>query len=384
MNFFELILSSAVVVAVINMIIQNKNNKLQYITNERSNWRKELKEISVKLQQAEMPEQMESSLLELKNRINSYGQHFGEYPPVEKMDFLKDEHIWRIIDDIEKGMGNFEKNKKKLLECIGLLLKFDWERAKKEVKPRMGITLSLILALIGGIMEIFTWMDNQEIKFQDINYGQLFNELILVIAGFFFLLLPYISENISINKQGNWFRDTKQQKVAWGGGIIFIFLTVLKNVMEKKESYWAVGAFLFLMIAVLGIIVSETEERNIYTDYFYKIVECIGIEDVKLYYYKKNSEKILKVERELEKLNVIGKYVVGLKIELPEEYEGKKEILRMKYRIFYWMKSEKSVLKFIEKYPKAMKPIAEYNSEFIVVAGKKGRKELMNKITQNS
>ncbi len=49
MDFLEIILSSAVVVAVINMIMQNKNNKLQYITNERSNWRKELKEISVKL-----------------------------------------------------------------------------------------------------------------------------------------------------------------------------------------------------------------------------------------------------------------------------------------------------------------------------------------------
>ena len=70
MGFLEIILSSAVVVAVVNMIMQNKNNKLQYITNERSNWRKELKEISAKIQQAQSLEQMKNSLLELKNTDN--------------------------------------------------------------------------------------------------------------------------------------------------------------------------------------------------------------------------------------------------------------------------------------------------------------------------
>lgn len=382
MDFLEIILSSAVVVAVINMIMQNKNNKLQYITNERSNWRRELKEISVKLQQAEGLEQMKSSLLELKNRINSYGQRFGKYPPVKKMNFLKDEHIWKIIDDIENERGDFEENKKKLLECMGLLLKFDWERAKQEVKPRRGMTSSLILALIGSILEIFTWMDKQGIEFQDINYAQMFNKLIFIMSGFFLLLLPYISEKVSTYKQGNWFRDNKKQNMAWGGGFIFIFLSVFINSLDKTESYWEAGAILFLMMSVVGIIVSEIEERNIYIDYFNKIVECIEIEGIKLYYYK-NSGEIVIIERELAELNIVGKYVANVKPELGEEYESKKGILRMKYRMLFRIKREKSVLKFIEKYPKAMKPIAEYKGEFVVVDGKRGRKELKKKIMQN-
>lgn len=35
-QIINLLLSSAVVAAIINVIIQNKNNKLHYITNERS------------------------------------------------------------------------------------------------------------------------------------------------------------------------------------------------------------------------------------------------------------------------------------------------------------------------------------------------------------
>lgn len=382
MGFLEIILSSAVVVAVVNMIMQNKNNKLQYITNERSNWRKELKEISAKIQQAQSLEQMKNSLLELKNRINSYGQHFGEYPLVVKMDFLKDEHIWKIVNDIENEEGDFEKKKEKLLECIGLLLKFDWERAKSEVKPRRGITVSLILALIGGILEILTWMDKQKISFGDIDYGQVFSWLIWIMSGFFLLLLPYISENISAYKRGNWFRDTKRQNVAWGSGIIVVFFIVLINLLDKKQSYWESGAILFLMGAVVTIIVSEIEERNMYIDYFNKIVECMEIEGVTLYYYK-NSEKIARAERELAELNMVSRYVTNIKLKLPEQYKNQKEILKKRYKIIFSIKKEKSVLRFIERYPRAMKPIAEYQGEFFIIAGKNARKKLKEKITHN-
>lgn len=382
MGFLEIILSSAVVVAVVNMIMQNKNNKLQYITNERSNWRKELKEISAKIQQAQSLEQMKNSLLELKNRINSYGQHFGEYPLVVKMDFLKDEHIWKIVNDIENEEGDFEKKKEKLLECIGLLLKFDWERAKSEVKPRRGITVSLILALIGGILEILTWMDKQKISFGDIDYGQVFSWLIWIMSGFFLLLLPYISENISAYKRGNWFRDTKRQNVAWGSGIIVVFFIVLINLLDKKQSYWESGAILFLMGAVVTIIVSEIEERNMYIDYFNKIVECMEIEGVTLYYYK-NSEKIARAERELAELNMVSRYVTNIKLKLPEQYKNQKEILKKRYKIIFSIKKEKSVLRFIERYPRAMKPIAEYQGEFFIIAGKNAKKKLKEKITHN-
>ena len=45
MSLIEVLLSSAVIVAVIQYFQGEKNNKLQYITEERAKWRKEIKEI---------------------------------------------------------------------------------------------------------------------------------------------------------------------------------------------------------------------------------------------------------------------------------------------------------------------------------------------------
>lgn len=43
MSLIEVLLSSAVIVAVIQYFQGEKNNKLQYITEERAKWRKEIK-----------------------------------------------------------------------------------------------------------------------------------------------------------------------------------------------------------------------------------------------------------------------------------------------------------------------------------------------------
>lgn len=383
MDFLEIILSSAVVVAVINMIMQNKNNKLQYITNERSNWRRELKEISVKLQKAKSPKKMACSLQELKNRINSYGQHFGEYPTITKMDFLKDEHIWKMIDDIEKRKGNFQKNKRKLLNYIELLLKFDWERTKKEVKSERGIIVASGCALVAVSMEIYMLIEPGTIVWGAESMGIIVYVAIFFSIGFLILLLPYFSGKIKEFRTRNWFRDTKHKRISWIMGMGCIFLVWSIITFTNVQSLWGQIAMCFLVGAILAIIFAETVDVSIYNEYFKKIVECMEIQNIKLYYYKDNR-KVSKVTDEILELNVFAKYIVNDEINLPEEYENKTSILKKRYRLLYRIKREKSVLRFIEKYPKAAKVIAEYRGAFWVIEGGKSIEELKKKIAQNS
>ncbi len=130
MDMIKILLSSAVVVAFINLILQNKSNKLNYITGERAEWRECLKRIAVEIARADITT-IQVPLTELKVNINSYGNYRNNPDVREKMDIFKDEHIWDIIFRMEeecikgRNLENFEEYKEKLIDYIGFLLKFE-------------------------------------------------------------------------------------------------------------------------------------------------------------------------------------------------------------------------------------------------------------------
>ncbi len=100
-ELLNILLSSAVIVALIEWISKNKSNYLQHITNNRAEWRKSLKDISVKLYKSDK-RTIGSVFTELKVNLNSYGLHpSGNYPFQIKLDYLKDEHLWAEMDEIQ-------------------------------------------------------------------------------------------------------------------------------------------------------------------------------------------------------------------------------------------------------------------------------------------
>ena len=81
-ELLNILLSSAVIVALIEWISKNKSNYLQHITNNRAEWRKSLKDISVKLYKSDK-RTIGSVFTELKVNLNSYGLHpSGNYPSI--------------------------------------------------------------------------------------------------------------------------------------------------------------------------------------------------------------------------------------------------------------------------------------------------------------
>ena len=127
------ILTSTVISALVTVLAEylnsRKANMLKYITEERKNWRDEMRKIVEDIETSNL-DNIGMSIARLKVRINAYGCSVYE-------NFHKDGHIWEIIGQIEqKKMSEevFKMKKLQLIEYISLLLKSDWERSKREVK----------------------------------------------------------------------------------------------------------------------------------------------------------------------------------------------------------------------------------------------------------
>lgn len=162
--YWEIVLGSAVLSAIISGAIgiytSGKKNKLEYITKERSKWRMEIRKCVENLRGASYKKTV-GICDTLAARINAFGRR-------ESRRFSDDAHIWEVIDEIESR--KCEKKQLRQLQSIlseylSLLLKWDWERAKKEVlgdKLRWmeyGLwVLSVIIYGLGMLYNTYTYM----------------------------------------------------------------------------------------------------------------------------------------------------------------------------------------------------------------------------------
>ena len=203
----KLILSSAVISAVISGCVAvlnfRRQNNLQYITGERKEWREEIRKIAQGLHGASYKETLEL-LVRLKVRINAFGNKGI------KTSYMYDAHIWKVIAEIEEEKCSKELlqlKQKQLIEYLALLLKFDWERSKKEVQGNIqsiiGWGLCIMSAIYMGIMLVF--------ENEDINVNSVVGDIVLhisVIAGLYLVVdgvIPWrgVVGNIGKNPKQN-------------------------------------------------------------------------------------------------------------------------------------------------------------------------------------
>lgn len=159
----QIILELSAIVSFIGIIVSyftfRKSSKLNYITQERKEWRESIRTIVEELERCPY-DKRKQVLTKLKTRINTYG-FCGENES-------EDSHIWKQIYIIEKCEQNdYENCREKLILFLGLLLKDDWGKAKKEVngEPARGIiAICLVLAVA------FLWIgvfDENGMKIED-------------------------------------------------------------------------------------------------------------------------------------------------------------------------------------------------------------------------
>lgn len=134
----QLVLEASALASVIGAAISyfslRKSTRLNYITMERKKWRDTLRQIAEELEGCPY-EQRRMCLTKLKTRINAYG--------IGGKSEIQDAHIWDVISEIERcDETDYDLLKEQLILYLALLLKYDWERSKKEV---LGESLKLII-----------------------------------------------------------------------------------------------------------------------------------------------------------------------------------------------------------------------------------------------
>ncbi|WP_320973206.1 hypothetical protein [Enterocloster bolteae] len=140
------ILSSSVIGIIITAIITyysfNKKNLADNITNERKAWRTDIRDISDALGGTSDYETICKLVTKLESRINAYGI-------IHQTNYLKDSHLWKLINKIKKQKDStLFKNKELLINYLSALLKYDWERSKNEIRGNIYIKVIVMSYLI--------------------------------------------------------------------------------------------------------------------------------------------------------------------------------------------------------------------------------------------
>lgn len=198
---------SAIVSAIITFVQNNKKNNLDFVTKERSEWRKKLKEI---LSELSDDDKKESAIIKLKSEINPYGKDMESKNT--KSYYMKEGHIWDLLD------GGKEVDFDRLAFYIELLLKFDWERSKSEVKfkPTEGINRVLnFLLFFSSLYCIYIVSDTFRSNVTNIYYVG--NLTITIITFILILLQPFITDAVTSNP------PEEQKEQIWTLIIFFVF-----------------------------------------------------------------------------------------------------------------------------------------------------------------
>lgn len=174
------------VFSIVSVLIQtNKSSKNKYITGERSEWRKKLKELCSELLDDENKQKRSTNsiLADFRTRLNAYGY-------IERSNIYKDGHIWDLLDKIEADSNPNPNLKKKLVIYITFLMKHDWERSKSEVSIKIPKLISSCLYIFSNALFIyFVFSTPVDMSIQQ-NYT---NKLIVIIS---ILALVYFFPNI--------------------------------------------------------------------------------------------------------------------------------------------------------------------------------------------
>ena len=173
----------AVLSAILVFINSSKRNWLDYITKERTEWRKSIKLIIVDLLDGK---NRKSAVSRLKSQINPYGsdmnvKYINDY-------YLKDGHIWDFLSDFDYS----EEKSQKLSQYLELLLKYDWERSKNEVGIGRDSLWNLLrwgLIFLNTIM--FFWANNVNNKLNI--YLSFFSTIFLILQPFLIKLLSKLN-----------------------------------------------------------------------------------------------------------------------------------------------------------------------------------------------
>lgn len=244
---------SVIITAIFNIFIERNKRKFSGITDRRAEWRKEIKKIILDINNSKNIKDLKSCSDALKTEINPFGINktiMDENQNYNIHAFKEDAYIWEVIKEIDSADSNkyFEKLKEKIRFYLAVLLKYDWEKSKKEISGSKNF-ISLWISIIFMYYLLFrssfffdTSLDYYS-KLDDVNQ----NLIPFMIVSF---LIPILSALLA---------QIENKKIFFCIGIISLiiylsFILFLFPLSELNSSN--ISVIVFLLIAFSNCLLS--------------------------------------------------------------------------------------------------------------------------------
>lgn len=156
---FSSTLLATIITSVFNLLTNKRKDSIENIIKERKTWRDEMREISLSISKSNNIAELQIAISELKVRINAYGIAYNS--------IFADSHIWEqifIVESMETlSPKEFDKIKRRFVNQISCLLKYDWERSKTEIKGNIQTRVVIVSLIISFLLYSFRWFYNYNI-----------------------------------------------------------------------------------------------------------------------------------------------------------------------------------------------------------------------------
>lgn len=261
-EFLEKLLKPEIIVAIITGIVSlitllyktNRESRLSRITDERTKWRDEIRKLSTAISIIDV-EHMEgktkrifySKLSSLETRLNSYG--------INSKDYLKDCHIWRCIENLRNDNDCTNDEKNRLIKFLSLLLKYDWDRTKKECSLNINELLGYIIYATSNALIVFIAYN----KFDNVKIKEVVL-LLFVFSSVFFS--PHIL--MFLYKVFHLKNDATNWCIPFIITILVFSVIIILSYNQFKEL---VLPLLLQLVALMFIAISQYEIVRSQTDY---------------------------------------------------------------------------------------------------------------------
>lgn len=259
---------ATVISAIISYLTFRRSSNLTYVTHERKEWREAIRKIAEDLEKTPY-ENRDNVLVKLKTRINAYGY--------DGKDEVKDAHIWKLIERMEKceEAEDYIPLKKRMAFYLSALLKYDWERSKKEVYGNVLQFIGRIFAVVAFALFFIALV--QQYK------ENLFEVLPDILIVLFLLIWAVIVVSlcwkwIELSKELN----TSKAYIKFGicsAILLGAFAKIAFTIQENNENKYIL-AFLIAFLLFIGVqllVELQKMQENIYYREFirkYSINAC--------------------------------------------------------------------------------------------------------------
>ena len=237
----------AVLSAVLVFVNNSKKNRLEFITKERSEWRRDIKSIIVDLLNGN---NRYSAISRLETQLNTYGRYISKEDEYEF--YMKDGHIWNLIDNFDYS----SKNVKILTKYLELLLKFDWERSKREIKFDTINNLIYFVLVVGSLSNFLFLLNVKEI-----NVKIILDTSLLTLSTLFMILGIFFFGDVS--------RKINEKTKAKRWILAILFSSISYSIY--RMLYWTISSEIKVWITIVFTLLTTVLVLSVEYIYFNKV-----------------------------------------------------------------------------------------------------------------